>query len=150
VRSFLFSAVIATTCVGCGGTEMPTTYPVTGAVTYDGRPVEGAAVALVPTSDKGRSASGITDREGTFSVSTYIDPANSPAGALPGDYIVTISKFSQPDMPKGLTPWEEQTWSTKNPAKSLLPKRYLSPSTSTVKLSVTGADVAPLTIELKD
>jgi hypothetical protein len=151
VRSFLLLAIaVCLPLFGCGGESLPTTYLVTGVVTHQGKPVQEAAVTLVPTNEKGRSASGLTDADGKFSVKTYIDPANSPDGALPGDYIVTVSKFTQPKIPDGLTPWEEQAWFTKNPAKSLLPKLYLSPSTSPVKMTVEKADPEPLTIELKD
>jgi hypothetical protein len=49
----------------------------------------------MPKGDQSRGASGFTDNEGKFELTTY-----SPGdGALPGDYVITVSKFQGNDRP---------------------------------------------------
>lgn len=56
---------------GCGGGIQTVT--VSGTVTLDGKPVDGAAVILEPTGG-GTPASGITDASGGFSVESTVGP----------------------------------------------------------------------------
>lgn len=146
----IIAAMAVSTLAGCSRESFPETYPVTGVVTYQGKPVDGATVNLVPMSANGRSAAGITDPEGKFSVTSYFSPEHSPSGALPGDYAVTISKLLVLEIPKGMTAWEEQAWSTKNPAKFLLPKSYINPETSGFKATVGNGPPEPLKLDLHD
>src|SRR5689334_9866332 len=44
---------------GCSNSSRPPTYPVTGTVTMQGKPVAGAAVTFVPTGKEGEAASAI-------------------------------------------------------------------------------------------
>lgn len=135
---------------GCSGESFPETYAVTGVVMYQDRPVEGATVTLVPGDPKGRSASGITDAKGQFSVKTYFTPEHRPEGALPGDYAITVSKLEVREVPKGLSPPEAQAAFAKlGPPKNLLPKAYQSPKTSGLKVTVGDASPDPLELELK-
>lgn len=71
-------------CAGCGGSG---TAQVTGKVTLDGSPLEGATVAFAPVGE-GQAASGKTDASGTYNLTTFVNND----GALPGSYKVTISK----------------------------------------------------------
>ena len=74
--------------LGCGGGpggEAPV--PVTGKVLYKGKPVEGALVTFHSKSE-GRPANGRTDANGAFALMTY----KTADGAIPGDYIVTVTK----------------------------------------------------------
>ena len=85
--------VFAAVCVlGCGGGtgEGPATVPVTGTVTLDGTPVEGATVSFSPEDKANRAATGLTDSDGRFELGT-IQPGD---GAMPGSYKVAISKTS--------------------------------------------------------
>jgi hypothetical protein len=70
-------------CAGCGAQR---TSPVEGVVLLDGKPVAGASVQFVPQ-DKGRDATGETDKDGHFALSTF-QPRD---GAVPGSYKVIIS-----------------------------------------------------------
>ncbi len=56
----LFCVGTMITIAGCGSSNLPTT-PVTGTITYDGEPLEGATVTLTPESGSvgSRSSSGI-------------------------------------------------------------------------------------------
>src|SRR5687768_17292422 len=71
---------------GCGsGSERPV--PVGGKVTLGEKPVDGAVVTF-HSKGGGRSASGKTDADGNFKLTTI----NTGDGAPPGEYTVTISK----------------------------------------------------------
>lgn len=86
---------IGACCVaGCsGGPERPETYPVTGTVTLDGKPVEGATVVFVPKEKgKGRAATGVTDSNGKYSLGTFA----SGDGVIPGQYLVKVTKYRPP------------------------------------------------------
>jgi Domain of unknown function (DUF6795) len=88
VRRVLFVAMLATFGValsGCGP-KYPETFPVTGTVTLDGKPVAGAAVVFTP--EEGQQATGTTDDSGRFELSTF----QLADGALPGTHRVTVAK----------------------------------------------------------
>ena len=66
----LFAIVVA----GCSGGEFPLA-PVSGTVTYDGEPLEGAEVVFAPmessdTIEVGPASVGITDAEGKYTLKT--------------------------------------------------------------------------------
>lgn len=73
---------------GCGSESgFPKTYPVTGVVKVDGKPVEGAIVTFQLENGQG-NAIGNTDAKGEFSLSTY----RPNDGAVVGQYRVAITK----------------------------------------------------------
>lgn len=82
--------------VGCSGREPPQprnrveTFPVTGTVRVDGKPVAQIAVRLHPVGAENSgglpTASGFTDDEGRFSVGTYESGGGAPAGM----YVITF------------------------------------------------------------
>lgn len=83
--------VVATLlAVGCqpAGPSHPPTFGVTGKVTLDGNPVEGATVTFVP-GQTGDPAVGTTDASGTYSLKSF----GSEDGATPGEYKVTVTKY---------------------------------------------------------
>src|SRR5207245_8454223 len=70
---------------GCGGQAEPVKGE--GVVTLDGKPLEGARVTFLPESAGAFVASGKTDYEGNFLLST----PGLGLGALPGEYKVVLS-----------------------------------------------------------
>ncbi|MCA9133866.1 MAG: hypothetical protein KDA45_11955 [Planctomycetales bacterium] len=78
---------------GCG--EESLTVPVEGILRLDGQPLKDVSVMFVPDGS-GRDATGSTDDEGRFVLSTF-DPRD---GAMPGTYKVVI----MPAMPVLETP----------------------------------------------
>lgn len=77
------------TLLGCGSN----TNSVTGTVTLDGKPVSDATIQFVPDG-AGRDATGQTDKNGYFSMSTF-KPGD---GVVPGTYKVVIAPpLGEPD-----------------------------------------------------
>lgn len=67
-----------------------TCYPVEGRVLVNGKPAVGALVVFFPedkSDSNSPSASGATDENGNFALSTY----DTEDGAPPGPYIVTVT-----------------------------------------------------------
>jgi len=74
--------------VGCGPSGLGV-QPVTGTVTYNGEPLEGAVVTFISTDPLGHGATGTTAANGTYSLTTH---AAASSGAVIGDYDVVILK----------------------------------------------------------
>lgn len=105
-RKRWFSGFISTAglliLAGCSGEPEPPKLPdpvkVTGTVTLDGKPLEGAAILFQPTSEKGyQGAAGQTDASGKYELNTDIGKGQSRPGVIPGDYVVSISRLVKPD-----------------------------------------------------
>jgi hypothetical protein len=90
--------LISVSLAGCSGN--PSTAPVRGIVTYRDKPVEGASVVFSRDSGdltKGEMAVGKTDANGQFELTTHFASQASAKGAVPGKYVVTISKHMPPE-----------------------------------------------------
>jgi len=70
---------------GCGGGPRPV--KVSGTLTLDGKPVEGATIKFVPVAENGRPAVGLTKADGGFELTTH----ENSDGAIPGDYKVVVT-----------------------------------------------------------
>lgn len=81
-------------CLGCGkkGSDLPTV-PVTGKITWKGEPVVDATVSFASNVPDAKPANGKTDAQGNYSLQTYLSGTSQTDGALPGDYIVMVTKF---------------------------------------------------------
>jgi hypothetical protein len=75
--------LLAIALVGCGGSR---TSPVNGVVMLDGKPLAGSSIQFIPQG-KGHDATGETDKDGEFAMSTF-KPRD---GVVPGTYKVVIS-----------------------------------------------------------
>jgi hypothetical protein len=114
--------VILTALAGCGMSHG--TAPVTGVVIYKEQPVAEATVNFLPKSEQpeAKAATGKTDASGRFTLTTYFDPDDQPAGALPGTYAVTITKIDEPQ--GAFDPHKDP------PPKNHLPLKYGTPRDS--------------------
>ncbi len=128
----VFAAVVG----GCGD-DRPDTLPAGGTITYNGQPVAEARVMFLV--EGGRPASGMTDSEGRFELTTF-EPGD---GALPGEHKVTVSKKetvadpNQPDNPYA-------------PMRDLLPAPYGTPAKSELSAKVEAGSKNDFTFELHD
>jgi hypothetical protein len=134
--------------VGCGGETGPEVYPVAGTVLYRGEPVEGAVVAF-QSENATKLATGTTDPQGRFELSTY-EPGD---GAVPGKHKVTVTKIAQAGGgSSGTASMEEAYQSTQAPAeaKNQLPSKYEVAGTSPLEFTVSADDTNDFKIELTD
>ena len=128
----LMPALLIASLTGCGKTG-PQLAPVSGTVTFNGKPLARARVVFYP-SDGRRTAIGMTDDKGQFSLGTYaIDD-----GALVGQHEVVVvargprrpAPFSK-NMPK-----PPQGFAFTMPGPPLIPKKYFRPETSGITFEV--------------
>ena len=85
----MFVVVVLIICPTTGCNRSPNIVPVKGSVLLDGKPLEGAAVLFHPKADE-RPAVGITDKRGTFHLTTR----SQGDGAHVGLNKVSITKES--------------------------------------------------------
>ncbi len=113
-------------------------HPVSGIVTLDGKPIEGARLALISLQGQQPgdiTPNGISDAEGKFQISTYSVADGAPDGA----YAITVS-------------WPEiRNAGSSEPdyGKERLPKRYQIPEQSGFVVTVSEDLQDALTLELK-
>jgi hypothetical protein len=86
--------------LGCGGASKPV--KVSGVVSLDSKPLAGATVVFTPADGKGNLASGRTDADGNFRLTTF--QVND--GARPGDYKITVDVDEVPNLPAGGNPMQ--------------------------------------------
>lgn len=133
-RCYVCTLLILTAVLlaGCpGGTAIEGTVPVTGTVTYQGTPVDGATVSFGPVGEGGRAASGLTSSSGEFTLTTL----NVGDGVLPGKYRVTVSKVeTQVPQAEGET---MDYQAAKPEVKHLVPEKYERAATSGLEAEVT-------------
>lgn len=141
-----FSVVALIALAGCGDDGLGKRYPVSGKVTYKGKPVAKGSISFIAVAPDGRGAAGeITD--GQYSMTTQ-----SPGdGAFPGSYTVTITaldvdmaaadaatkkmadknKMAMPGMPD-----QAAVAKATRTAKNDVPQKYSTAGTSGLKAEV--------------
>jgi len=120
----LLSVATLLAAAGCGSGR-PTTIPVTGVVTLDGKPIAGASVMFEPEAG-GRPATGTTDSSGKFTLKTF----EAGDGALPGKHRISVSKSEM----TGVQADKEGLSGPADPGGpkeiNYIPKKYANPKTS--------------------
>jgi len=138
------SALIA---LGCGGADTPV--PVKGVVMLDGGPLAGATVTFMPAGNTGRPATGETDKEGVFHLTSF----KKDDGALPGDYRIVVTKIQGIEEPPPTNSGDPDAVlkhyrSLKMQKRtSLLPKVYASSETTPLSCKVPPAGNVVLELE---
>ena len=129
---FLVLCALVVIAVGCGrDPNLPPLVPVTGTITLNGKPVEGASVSFIPVgTTRGNGATGYTKAEGKYEL---VAPGGDK-GVPVGEYRVTVSKLVNPDGSpysgeSGLAPMD-------SPAKEVLPPRYCDFDQTVLKATV--------------
>lgn len=117
--------------VGCSDGKIATIH-VTGTVTFDGKPLDGASLNFSPkVQGQGNPAFGSTDASGLYKLQTIL--GNPDAGTTPGEYEVTIVKMEK--LPPSVSSTQGSMIPTTIP-KSLIPERYSRTSTSGLTATV--------------
>ncbi|MEJ7637546.1 MAG: hypothetical protein WKF75_06030, partial [Singulisphaera sp.] len=112
---------------GCSDDGLPTRYPVSGTVTYKGKPLNGGQISFIPESADGRAASGDI-KEGAYSLTTQ----SKDDGALPGKYHVTLIAM-EVDLTKAIAkqqggiPQQGDVILANKMAKRQIPSKYAIP-----------------------
>jgi hypothetical protein len=129
------AVAVALTGPGCGGGKVK----VSGVVTLDGQPVEGAVVAFIPVDPgKGQMAHGTTDKEGVFNLST----SRPNDGAVPGEYKVTVTYAEGATAPpasnqrEAFEGLEKARQQQQKPPRYNIPAKYGNPDQTDLKQKV--------------
>lgn len=141
MRSFARLILIANACllasawVGCSGPKLGAV-PVSGKVTYQGKPAKFGSVTFRPAGDEGRPCvASICDGQYTaFAL-------NSQEGLAPGAYLVAVVYADKPliEAPRG------------SGVPSQVAEKYRDPTSSGLTLTVPkGGSAITFNIELKD
>jgi hypothetical protein len=138
--------------IGCSSkVSHPPTAKVTGKVEEKGKPVSGASVFFVPTTQGVQAAFGTTDESGNYQLTTF-EPND---GAMPGAFKIKVTKFDKPptatqvfkDSDEEIRYYQENPKAAQ-PPKSLVPTKYTNEATSGLTFTV-GNGPNTYDIELK-
>ncbi len=146
--------------LGCSDDGLEKRYPVSGTVEYNGKPVAKGEISFVPKDAAGHGASGPI-KDGSYSSLTTLNPGD---GVMPGDYTVTVTAK---EMDSGQLAADTENLASKHgmgkmtmippellakahkAAKSSIPAKYESSTTSTLKATV-KAESNTLNYKLED
>ena len=128
-------AVVGLWLTGCdrGPGGRPATAPVTGVVRCGGDAVAGATVGFQADAG-GRSATGITDAQGRYQLSTFA----RGDGAVPGNYKVIVLKYATATESSGGQVAYVPPQGPEPPPKHLLPEKYAAAKTSGLEAAVSS------------
>ena len=123
MRQLIAIAGILLLAAGCRDSNLPKTAPVSGVVTFQGKPLANAEVVFIPDGDA-RSASGRTDANGRYELMTF-----SPGdGAAPGKYRIIVTARGPA---RALAPGEGAGMPGEMAQGELItPAKYAAPETS--------------------
>lgn len=136
--------LLMTISLGCGSgnkvAHREKTVTVSGVVTLNNSPVEGATVTFDPgPASSTKAAFGVTDAAGKYSLTTY----ELNDGAMPGEYFVTITKQAAaqrtPDPAneeQDYRPPEETEGEKPAQTVPMVPPKYARSATSGLKADV--------------
>lgn len=145
----LFVLVIIATLFGCSSNEHPELRPVSGTVTYNGEPLDDAIVAFY-NENSSRLASGHTDSEGRFFLTSY----EQNDGAIPGDHTVMVTKAEMIDEEETPALSTDEALDAEPQEKSavrlLVPEKYTLVETTPLVISVSEDGPNEVTIKLED
>lgn len=112
---------------GCSPKSGPRIAPVSGTVTYNGKPLPGAYVGFTPENPGDLQAQGSTDANGRYRLTTF----SNYDGAIVGKHVVNIRAEEPPD-----DPTKAADDITLKRGKLLTPRKYQDPRTSGLSAEV--------------
>jgi hypothetical protein len=131
----LYCLLVLFHLTGCSNNNGPKTEYVEGNVTFNGQPLSKALVVFHPVNNTGIPASGTTNEQGIFRLTSLRGGAKD-AGAVAGEYRVTVSRNK--DEPSSFR--EEKSADdriSKIPVfESLIPVKYNNPTKSGLTATV--------------
>ena len=146
VRCFAVT-VLTMICLGCGPEVVPIA-KVKGTIKFKGEPLADAAVVFAPA--KGRAATGKTDSNGVYTLTTE----TAGDGAAVGKHDVTVSKMVPPN---GMTAeayaklqQSAGAGTMVPPAKSAIPEKYSILGSSTLQANVESGKENVIDFDLKE
>jgi hypothetical protein len=101
------------------------TFPMEGMVKLDGTPLVGAIVFFHPRFAEGfQGAMGVTDKDGKYTLDTFLGEGKTKKGVIPGKYNVTVSQMGNKDgVPLKYDP-SQSPMSVDPMARELIPEKY--------------------------
>jgi len=121
--------------IGCGDSQ-PETAPAGGVVTFNGEPLANASVNFYP--ENGKSANGVTDDDGKFTLTTF----KSNDGAIVGNHTATVTIISSEEVPESIP--EDYDYGAAGSSEEEdgieIPAKYLSAETSPLKFEVKAGE----------
>jgi hypothetical protein len=127
---FLTFALFASLLIGCQeGSKFPRTEMVEGTILLDGVPIPKASITFLPSGGGGEIASGFSDEQGRFTISSQNGAPGQ--GALIGEYRVTVSQVEVTYTP---SPSDPEAGTTT--AKELLPAIYRDKEKTPLNVSI--------------
>lgn len=137
------SIMAAVGCSGSGSPGRPPTYPATGTVSLDGKPVAGATITLVPQGG-GQPAVAVTDPSGGFRLTTF----QAGDGAVAGTYGVTVEKRVAPGAAAADGAEYQPPTGPLPPPENVLPAKYASVETSGLAATIEAGRPNTFTLDL--
>jgi hypothetical protein len=139
--AFASVSLVALSFTGCN--SGPTYVNPEGLLLVDGTPTGGVQVIFHPANPEINPASGVSNPDGTYRLTT-----GTNNGISPGDYTVTAV---YPDPSVVPTP-QEKMMGTDEPGPDLFKGKYVSASTSPMKMTVSASDqgLTPLDFSTKE
>lgn len=146
-------SAVALICSGCGGSsaKVAGVVPVTGVVTFQGAPVQGASVTFYPDGPGGRAAAGTTDAQGKYQLTTL----NANDGATPGKYKVMVSKMETSGLGATMTQEEQTKYLEQHGSppptetKNVLPQQYSDVTATPLTATVADGDKNEFNFDLQ-
>ena len=86
-------ALLAAGMIGCAGESGPPTYKVSGVVTLDGQPVEGAVISFLDEKGGPYNAVATSGADGKYELTTF----EKGDGAVEGKYNIMVTKYGKED-----------------------------------------------------
>ena len=140
-KGFVLLVLALSLFAGCSSSDKPAMAKVTGTVRYNGKPMSLASVTFLPEKSGVRNATGSTDANGVYSMTTF----ETNDGVILGKYRVGIVAIElAPGPPKAADDI------TAVPPKMLTPLKYSDPNTSGFTVEVTADKKNVFDFDLKD
>ena len=138
MRSGVIALLVTAVLGGCGGPSKPweVVVPVSGQLTFEGKPVSGAQITLYPTSTEVPDSvrpSATTTEDGSFVLGTF--GAND--GAPVGDYKASVVWFKVVDVGSGPVRGD-----------NVLPQKYSNPEASGITVTIDAPETKVTAIAL--